>query len=156
MPYVEDFENFNINETLPCWIAVGYSFVPLVSYIPSTYYGNKKSKMLRFSNGPTLYASPVITTDIRNTQISFLLSQSGSNAGVFKVGVMSDISDESTFELVKRITMNNYNEQEFFQISLANINLSGPNKYIVFKHEIINNIEISPDSLNLLMILFNV
>ena len=69
LPYVEDFENFNINETLPCWIAVGYSFVPLVSYIPSTYYGNKKSKMLRFSNGPTLYASPVITTDIRNTQI---------------------------------------------------------------------------------------
>ena len=70
-----------------------------------------------------------------------MLSQSGSNAGVFKVGVMSDISDESTFELVKRITMNNYNEQEFFQISLANINLSGPNKYIVFKHEIINNSE---------------
>ncbi len=133
LPYVEDFENYlTYGYSFPyCWIYnYGYNNQS-ISYYVNIFQDSSNSYLKVFS--PYIYtnfALPQINENINLLKLSFSAKTNYNNATVL-VGVMSDVNDSTTFELVNTfpLTLSSTQYEVYFNQTI----LSGNNKYIAFK-----------------------
>ena len=138
IPYNIDFESFGTMTYPLCWSRpdIYYSYdiaYPLLSHY--SYYAHNSSSCLQFQSDRPIYAiTPQIDVDIQSLKVGFWLATGNlSYSGEMKVGVMSDNSDTSTFELVQTIdpTTTDYT---YYEVSFNNTLLTGSGNYIAFKY----------------------
>ncbi|MDY4790560.1 MAG: T9SS type A sorting domain-containing protein [Bacteroidales bacterium] len=130
-PYTETFENYlsyGLNSPY-CWTFNGGNgwnsyFVSLINEDSNTYM--RASIFYRTS----YISTPEIDEDINLLKLSFSTKSDNVNNSLL-VGIMSDISDSTTFEIVRIIPLTaNLTEHEVY---FNEATLSGNNKYITFK-----------------------
>ncbi len=142
LPYTENFDTYGTGAAAfpACWTR------PVIynDTWPSIVSGNATSapNSLKFQSDvgiPTYAISPPFAEDIQNLRVSFMLKREGANSGTIDVGVMSDLTDLSTFELVQTINPadNNYHEYIF---NLNQVALSGPDNYIALRQNSLSSV----------------
>jgi len=139
LPYFEGFENYGYSaagsEYPICWSRpVSYSTSTTTAPFCNTTQKNTGNASLRFQ-ACTWAATPQFGEDIHNLQVSFWLREEGpTQSGVFQVGVMSNVADTSTFELVETI---HPGAQEdvwlYYEVNFNNTQLTGAGNVIVFR-----------------------
>ena len=145
LPYIEDFESYesgSANPISPCWYkaaidnATAYPYPTSAGAVSGSrclfFYGYKSS-----SNARASYAClPMFESDLDNLMVEFCLRRystaSATYLSMMNVGVMSDPSDPSTFELVEAIDISGAAASSVhrFRISLEGYN--GTGRYITF------------------------
>ncbi len=132
-PYVEDFENYLSYDikTPYCWnynfpiYPPGYSPIILFVKEDSNTYLNTYNFVSNF-----YLATPEIDEDINLLKLSLLAKSQNANTNLL-IGIMSNVSDSSTFELVSSIPLTaNLTEYEVY---FNEATISGTNNYIAFK-----------------------
>ena len=140
VPYTENFDTYgSASGVFPsCWFRpILYSSNPSYPSIVTAYSVSSPAS-LRFQSAaadqPTYAITPQLDVDINTLRVQFKLkAESTTNSGTMHVGVMSDPSNPTTFELVQIITPTSTSFTEY-EISFANTTLTGTGKYIAFKH----------------------
>src|SRR5690606_11603060 len=142
--YTENFDTYGTGTTAfpPCWerpiIYSGFPSIVAVSLAGLTSAPNS----LRFQSQPTdpTYAiSPAFAEDLHNLRVKFNLRREGANSGTMDIGVMSDPTDFSTFEVVYTINPTD-NVFHPYVFNLDTTLLSGGDNYIAFRHNsVLNN-----------------
>jgi hypothetical protein len=143
VPYTANFDSY-INdggsEYIACWSRLASDASHMVYHMSSTTYSHAGSAgCLDFDYTPSCWTTAIMpafeaSIPVNTLMVEFWLDKTG-NSGTFEVGVMTDPSDSSTFELVQTInstTSGNsaqYYEQHF--VSLANY--TGVGQYIAFR-----------------------
>jgi len=136
-PYFEGFENYGSStagsEYPTCWIRpVSYSTSTTTAPFCNTSQKHSGNASLRFQ-GKAWAATPQLNEDIHNLQVSFWLRKEGVNSGDFQVGVMSDPSDTSTFELVETCAVSATATWYYYEINFNNTQLTGEEIFIAFR-----------------------
>ena len=138
LPYIENFDTYGTgSDAFPvCWTRP-VTFTEWLVW-PSIVDFNSVSEpnSLKFQSevGTATYAvSPAFVEDIHNLRVKFSLKREGTFSGTFEVGVMSNPSDTSTFELVQTIDPDN-NDYNQYAINFDSTQLQGGNKYVAFRH----------------------
>lgn len=133
LPYLENFDSVAVGGFPTCWSR------PIVyNGYPSAVTANAVSSphSLRFQStpaAPTYAISPAFSQNIETLRVKFKLKREGTSSGVIHVGVMTDVSNTSTFELIQVITPANDNMNDYV-VNLNTSTITGPNKYVAFKH----------------------
>lgn len=133
LPYLENFDSVAVGGFPTCWSR------PIVyNAYPSAVTANAVSSphSLRFQStpaAPTYAISPAFSQNIETLRVKFKLKREGTSSGVIHVGVMTDVSNTSTFELIQVITPTNDNMNDYV-VNLNTSTITGPNKYVAFKH----------------------
>ena len=141
VPYTENFDSYGITAgTFPsCWFRpVLNTTTPFPSIVTGSTYVVSSPASLKFQSAaadqPTYAITPQLDVDIHTLRVTFKLkAESTTYSGTMQVGVMSDPSNPTTFELVQIITPTSTSFTEY-EISFANTTLTGTGKYIAFKH----------------------
>ncbi|MCQ2275453.1 MAG: fibronectin type III domain-containing protein [Bacteroidales bacterium] len=94
IPYVEDFNSYPTNSMPECWTVVTTNS----SYLYVTSHNS--SNCIR-SAGNSIFASPAIAENIENLQVSFDFEREGSSSGTLDFGIMTDITNPNSFELIR-------------------------------------------------------
>lgn len=142
LPYDMDFENMEAYSLPLCWTVLqGHS--EYGHHYPCTYEGisaYEGTSCLRFFANATdtnIVALPAIHEDIHELRIKFWLKPGGNMTpyGRMEIGLMSDLENPSSFEMVKTITASELSniDYQFYKIPFHNAALSGLDKYIVFR-----------------------
>ncbi len=138
LPWTEGFDVYGTTEgSRPdCWsFPVIYSDFP--SIINVAAHVNSPPASLKFASQIRTYSyaiTPPFTDDINDLRVKFYLkSENLTRSGTIEVGVMSDSTDLSSFELVEVINPDNTNFNEY-EVGFGGTRLSGPNNYIAFRH----------------------
>jgi len=145
LPYSEDFDTYGTGpDAFPnCWERVTYvSGTNVWPSIVSRSDAPSAPNALRFQSlvdTPTYAISPQFGEDINNLRVTFKLKREGTSSGTIDVGVMSDVSDTNTFELVQTIDPDDNNFHEYV-FDLNQVSLSGPDNYIALRHNSNSNI----------------
>ncbi|MDX9891913.1 MAG: choice-of-anchor J domain-containing protein, partial [Bacteroidales bacterium] len=139
LPYTESFDYYGTTAGVfpTCWFRpILNTTTPFPSIVSANVVSSPGS--LKFqstsSSVPTFAVTPELNLDINTLRVVFKLkAESTTSSGTMHVGVMSDPTDTSTFELVQIITptSTSYTEYEIF---FANTTLSGTGNHIAFKH----------------------
>jgi len=138
LPYTENFDTYGTgSDAFPdCWERpVTYTSGSVWPSIVSGVAG-ATANSLRFQSlttAPVYAVSPAFAEDINNLRVKFKLRREGVNSGSIDIGVMSDPSNLSTFELVQNINPNHNNFEEYL-FNLNGTALSGGNNHIAFRH----------------------
>ena len=145
LPYIVDFEN-NYQQSVPdCWVIVesyqeGYETFPAVSFTPAYSHGGDKSFNLKphlNSGHANIFALPNFDAEIQDLSLEFYLRPMNNSDiyGRVEVGLMSNLDDNSTFELLQTINATDYDVANYqkFTISFENAQLQGSNNFIVFR-----------------------
>ncbi len=143
LPYVEDFETYSSGSANPinsCWSKAVYNTTTQYPY-PSTtaaitggiglyFYGSSSSSISSYA------ALPLFESDLTDLMVSFYLkrytSTSSSYHTIMQVGVMTDPSDISTFELVNEIDMTNLPASSIERYQVSFEGYTGSGQYIAF------------------------
>ncbi len=137
LPYTENFDTYGTGSTAfpSCWarpvINSGYPSIVNVNAAPLSTVNS-----LRFQsavNTPTYAISPAFAEDIHNLRVKFSLRREGANSGTIDIGVMSNPSDLSTFEVVQTINPSD-NIFNAYTFDLDGTTLAGENNYIAVRH----------------------
>lgn len=142
LPYTDSFDAHitdNGTEFVPCWQRLNNSTgnSHYVYYSNSYNHSTTSGGVLDFHYTPSCYTmavSPMIENSIPVNTIMvdfYARKNSGSGSGTFEIGVLTDPSDASTFELVSTVTFDATNTWEHKTIYLANYN--GTGQYIAFR-----------------------
>ncbi|MCQ2384590.1 MAG: choice-of-anchor J domain-containing protein [Paludibacteraceae bacterium] len=133
----EDFEGGAIPM---CWDA-GYSGGSTPSMVSSTSYAHSGTYTVRFNgNGTSWLVTPAINADISEIQVSFWLQQeSAASSGLFKVGVMTDPTDYSTFTPAQTINVLAEDQTDQYTVNFSSLNLTGTGYRIAFVQEATSN-----------------
>ncbi len=139
LPWTENFDTYGTTSGTfpPCWFRpVLNTTTPYPSIVSA--YSVSSPASLRFQSSsatnPTYAITPQLDFDINTLAVTFQLkAEHISNSGVMHVGVMSDPSDTSTFELVRVITPAD-NQFYEYEVVFTNTTLAGVGNYIAFKH----------------------
>lgn len=142
LPYSMNFEDVATYELPICWTLLqghdeyGHTY-------PYTYEGSSAyegSHCLRFFANATdtnIVALPPIGENIQQLRIKFWLKPGGNMTpyGYMEIGLMSDLEDPSSFEVVKTITASQLSnsDYQFYKVPFYTATMSGTNKYIVFR-----------------------
>ena len=139
LPYTENFDSYTTSTTpktgyvLPCW-TLAHQYVTMTDeYKPMVYYGGDNAHSGNYSlllNKRCIYAMPKYEGDVSTLQLQFYLTQSQTKYQL-QVGVMSNLSDASTF--VPVATLNNSGTGPV----LRTVNFSGytgSGHYIAFRN----------------------
>lgn len=96
LPFYDDFESYETGESQPgCWQLLGYSGLKI-----GTISSNGSKGINTWSNGYLVV--PRVNTDLENCRLSFdARAYSTSSAAKFYVGVMGDVNDVTTFQLLQ-------------------------------------------------------
>src|SRR5690625_3317120 len=138
LPHEENFDDFGTGpDAFPdCWERP-VTYVNGTDIWPSIVSINAMSgnslKFQSLTDDPVYAVSPAYEEDIQNLRVSFWLKREGTDSGTIDVGVMSDASDTSTFELIETINPPNNDYTEYIY-DLFSVDLSGGNNYIAFRH----------------------
>ena len=133
-PYVMNFSEVNNGGFPDCWFRpVMHASYPKV--VDSSY--DMARGALHFKSNAKEYSyavTPALSSTLSSLQLSFTVNTRWTpENGIFEVGVMSNPSDTSTFELVKRINLANTGLKTY-EIPLISVELEGVNNYIAFRH----------------------
>ena len=137
LPYFEGFEFYGSGTAgsfyPTCWTRpVSYvSGTTTAPFCNSAQY-HSGSVSLRFQ-GKAWAATPQIGEDIHSLQVSFWLRKEGASSGDFQVGVMSDPTDTTTFELVETLPVAANATWYQYDINFDNTQLTGAGNYIAFR-----------------------
>src|SRR5690606_23322323 len=133
LPFFENFDDINSGQFPTCWKRpVIYASYPAV--VSANSYSSPNS--LRFQSQttePTYAISPAFSQNIETLRVKFRLKREGPSSGIIEVGIMTDVHDTSTFQLIQTINPENNNMTEYV-INFDNSTITGPNRYIAIKH----------------------
>ena len=104
--WIEDFEGYvgNNEQPLQCWATPvtfpgGGPFV-YCGYAQSCHSGANSVEMKGYNNAVNMVAMPEFTNPLNTLRLTFWATSTNVSQGILEVGVMTDASDTSTFELV--------------------------------------------------------
>ena len=104
--WIEDFEGYVGNNEQPfqCWATPvtfpgGGPFV-YCGYAQSCHSGANSVEMKGYNNAVNMIAMPEFTNPLNTLRLTFWATSTNVSQGILEVGVMTDASDTSTFELV--------------------------------------------------------
>jgi len=110
-PYIEGFEGYTTYDFPNCWTRIsgytsGTTNYPYVSNSTSSHTGGGYFYIYNNTANPVVAALPQFQEDINTLRMEFWMKPVGSTDayGRLEVGVMSDITNPSTFTLVKSWT----------------------------------------------------
>lgn len=141
LPYTEDFEDYNLPviPVMPCWtFPCMYNGYPRLER-GTAYSGSMAmrfyTQVLQSSPSiPSTAVTPQLAVELHDVMVRFhLKAEQDVSSGSIEVGVMSDPLDMSTYESVAVVTAPDINHWHEFAVSLANTQLSGLNKHVVFR-----------------------
>ena len=139
LPYSENFDSYTESTTAKtdveptCWTLAHMDVSMTDAYKPMIYYSSANANSNSYSlilNKRGIYAMPEFEGDVRTLQMSMYVKQ-GELYYQLQVGVMSDLSDASTFVPVTTID-NESTDLEFVTIDFSSY--SGNGKYIAFRN----------------------
>jgi hypothetical protein len=142
-PYIIDFEAAEQSAMPDCWIRPDYTYTSTTlitttyPYVYSSTSGAHQGSKCLFFMGTTYNfgVTPPMGVELNTLLMKFWAkTASSSYANTMYIGVMSDPTDSSTFELVSTIILSETTWQEY-EIMFNDIALTGTNKYIVFKYQ---------------------
>ena len=136
-PYTEGFEDYGSGTSgafyPTCWTRpVAYSTGTTTAPFCNTSQKKTGSASLRFQGGAWA-ATPQLDVDIHTLQLTFWLRKEGSSSGNMQVGVMSNATDTSSFELVQTLPVSSTATWYYYELNFDSTQLSGPGNYIVFR-----------------------
>jgi hypothetical protein len=134
LPWTENFDAYTSGSVPNCWTQVqAYYGYPRVA---TTNHSTPNS--LQFYGIQTqVIATPQFTAEANSTEVSFWLNRNSYDSGAFEIGVMSDVSNPSTFVPIRDITPSAIGNWLYFEIPLNNA-LAG-NHYIAFR-QVVNGL----------------
>ena len=137
LPYIQDFDGSDIygsstNAYVYCWDRYGSNPSEPVLYY-STSAAHSGSGLLKFSDGSNITNIAIMpkvdeSINLNELQISFWLRRTESSNVVFELGVMTDKSDPTTFEILDTMPLGPW---ALIEYSLADYTGSG--HYIAFR-----------------------
>ena len=138
LPYTENFDTYTTSTTpktgveVPCW-TLAHQYVTMTDeYKPMVYYGNAHSGSYSLIlNKRGIYAMPEFEGNVSTLQIQFYLKQPQAKYQL-QVGVMSDLSDPSTF--VPVATINNSSTTASVLSTVDFATYTGNGRYIAFRN----------------------
>jgi len=117
LPFFDDFESYEASETQPgCWQLLGYSGLKV-----GTIYSNGSKGINLWSNGYMVV--PRVNADLANLKLTFDARQYSSGAAKFYVGVMADVNDVTTFQLLETFDLAAQSEFTHCQMELSEYDL---------------------------------
>src|SRR5690606_25862458 len=134
IPYTEYFDTYGTGtDSYPnCWSRpVVYEGFPSIVSSPSV--SSNSLKFRAATDEPTYAVSPAFAEDIHNLRVRFYLQREGDSSGTIDVGVMSDPTDISTFELVQTIDQEEEDVFEEYTVYFNTTELTGGNNYIAIR-----------------------
>ncbi len=145
-PFSENFESCNATSSvhsLPvCWETeyASYSYSYSTSYYPyitSLAYNNSKGLCLSSAKSSLVHADYVILPDmdfesIQGVQLSFMLKQATDGSDL-EIGVISDVSDTSKFELVAKCTCTANNKNKWREVVIPFDSYTGTSRRIMIR-----------------------
>ncbi len=140
LPYTEDFENY-ANFSLPdCWTRV-VSWSNTSGRVYPDIYNNANNAhqgtgYLYFYGGNNFIALPRIDQMVNSLRVTFWMKPASplSTYGSMEIGVMSDLSDNSSFQLVQSWTADGINSTQWqkYVVDLTDV-VPTDTDYIVFR-----------------------
>jgi len=141
LPYTEDFDVSIVDggsEYVPCWARLASVPSHNVYYFGDNQYThNGSAGCLDFSQTPyswTMAITPELAASIplSTLMLDFYLAKTGET-GTFEVGVMTDPTNASTFQLVKTVTSTITGEAAYEHHVVTLDNYTGNGHYIAFR-----------------------
>ena len=123
LPYEMDFEGYPTSgyPTPDCWKAImryNNQYPYVYQYASDAHGGSAYYRFYPYSSATNIVSLPSFEESIENLRITFWL-RPGSNTTIYgrmEIGVMTDLSDTSSFQLVETITaseLTNYNYTKY-------------------------------------------
>ena len=131
LPYYTDLEGETVGAVPNCWSHLYGSIVPVVSNTTNSYGGS--GNCIYFSGGNTMIVTPEINVDIHTVRVSFYLKQESATSGQMNVGVMSNMNDTSTFEVLQSIISTSMGTMQYYEFNLDSTVLTGNSWYFGFQ-----------------------
>ena len=139
LPYTDNFDSYTTTTTAKtgvqpdCWTLAHQEVAMADEYKPMIYYSSANAHSGNYSlliNKRGIYAMPEFDGDVSTLQLSMYLKQ-GMAKYQLQVGVMSDLSDVSTF--VPVATLNN-SSTGVEHVTLSFAPYTGTGRYIAFRN----------------------
>jgi hypothetical protein len=140
LPYSDNFDSYTTSTTAKtgvspdCWTLAHQDVTMTDEYKPMVYYANANAHSGNYSlilNKRGIYAMPEFDGDVSTLQLSFYVKQSAAKYQL-QVGVMSDLSNASTF--VPVATINNSSTTASVLQTVDFASYSGSGRYIAFRN----------------------
>ena len=136
-PYYEQFEGYAANSFPDCWTKVtGYSSYPSIANSATTAHQGQGYLNASNTNAtPIIMALPPFEEDLSTLRLSFWMKPAGSSSyyGRVELGVMTDLSDTSSFTLLKSWTAVGINSTNwtYYEINLDTVDIE--TGYLTFR-----------------------
>ena len=140
LPYSNDFDSYTTSTTAktgvqpPCWTLAHQDVSMTDAYKPMIYYDNSIAHSGNYSlilNKRGIYAMPYVTMDVNRLKLTFYLRQTQEKYQL-QVGVMSDLSDASTFVPVTTLDNSSTTSSVFQTVNFDTY--TGLGHYIAFRN----------------------
>lgn len=140
LPYTDNFDTYTNSTTAKtgvepdCWVLAHQYVTMTEAYKPMIYYASSNAHSGNYSlllNKRGIYVMPEYEGDVSTLQLSMYVKQ-GQDKYQLQVGVMSDISDVSTF--VPVATINNTSTTASVLSTVSFANYTGTGRYIAFRN----------------------
>ena len=138
LPYTDNFDSYTTSTTaktgytLPCWTLANQDVTMTDEYKPMIYYGNSHSgNYSLILNKRCIYAMPRVAMDVNRLKLTFYVKQIQTKYRL-QVGVMSSLTDASTFVPVATIDNSSTSESTFQTVDFSTY--TGLGHYIAFRN----------------------
>ena len=139
LPYTDNFDHYTNSTTAktgvepPCWTLAKQDVSMTNEYKPMVYYSSSMAHSGNYSlilNKRGIYAMPEYDGDVSTLQLSFYLKQTQAKYQL-QVGVMSNLTNASTFVPVATINNSSTNSE---QVTVDFSTYTGNGRYIAFRN----------------------
>ena len=139
LPYTDNFDSYTSSTTAktgvepPCWTLAKQDVTMTDEYKPMIYYASANAHSGNYSlilNKRGIYAMPEFEGNVNTLQMSFYLKQTQAKYQL-QVGVLSDLSNPSSFTVVKTINNSSTNH---VQVNVDFSSYTGSGHYIAFRN----------------------
>lgn len=152
IPYSEDFEDGIISTSqdgyILCWSRLANS-TSHWAYVASGSNAHGGTRYMDFHYTPDCYTMAITPTIDNSYPVSSLMAEfyarHNGTSGIMEVGVISDVNDGTTFEVVDTLTFSATNTYEHFIVSFENY--SGIGQNIAFRASGGNSVSFMMDDL---------
>jgi hypothetical protein len=124
LPWKDNFDSYANTSVPTCWTQVQtYDGYPRIGNVSS----HSASNTLEFkasSAQPQIIATPIFAAEVNTLELSFWLSASditSGTSGTIQVGVMSDVSDPSTFAPIETVRPTVVNKWSYFEVAFNTV-----------------------------------
>ena len=140
LPYTDNFDSYTTSTTAktgvqpPCWTLAHQDVSMTDAYKPMIYYDNSIAHSGNYSlilNKRCIYAMPYVTMDVNRLKLTFYLRQTQEKYQL-QVGVMSNLSDASTFVPVATLNNSSTTSSVFQTVNFDTY--TGLGHYIAFRN----------------------